>query len=66
MACFAPEIDTACFAPTHGVFRPREGGVVRCGEWTEGALSALRPELAPCAAGAEHSRAQVCYAVESS
>jgi hypothetical protein len=29
-------LDTACFAPTHGVFRPREGGVVTCGEWTEG------------------------------
>src|ERR1700730_16222991 len=27
-------LDTACFAPTHGVFRPREGGVLRCGEWT--------------------------------
>jgi DNA-binding transcriptional LysR family regulator len=27
------------------MLRLREGGVVRCGEWTEGALSALSPKL---------------------
>src|SRR5258708_38227667 len=27
------------------MLRLREGGVVRCGEWTEGALSALSPAL---------------------
>ena len=31
-------LDMACFAP-------REGGVVKCGAWTEAALSALSPRL---------------------